>query len=34
LLEKLGTNPKVYYHSSKEWVRRLGDNYLTGQDKA
>mmetsp|Transcript_22809 Transcript_22809/g.11014 ORF Transcript_22809/g.11014 Transcript_22809/m.11014 type:complete len:259 (-) Transcript_22809:1656-2432(-) len=28
LLERLGTNPKVYYHSSKEWVRRSGDNYL------
>jgi molybdopterin-containing oxidoreductase family iron-sulfur binding subunit len=28
LLERLGTNPKVYYHSSKEWVRRTGDNYL------
>jgi molybdopterin-containing oxidoreductase family iron-sulfur binding subunit len=28
LLERLGTNPKVYYISSKEWVRRQGDNYL------
>jgi len=28
ILERLGTNPKVYYHSSKEWVRRQGDNYL------
>jgi molybdopterin-containing oxidoreductase family iron-sulfur binding subunit len=28
LLERLGTNPKVYYMSSREWVRRLGDNYL------
>ncbi|MBU0995870.1 MAG: 4Fe-4S dicluster domain-containing protein [Proteobacteria bacterium] len=28
LLERLGTNPKIYYLSSKEWVRRLGDNYL------
>jgi len=28
LLERLGTNPKVYYHSSREWVRRAGDNYL------
>jgi menaquinone reductase, iron-sulfur cluster-binding subunit len=27
LLERLGTNPKVYYHSSREWVRRLGDNF-------
>jgi molybdopterin-containing oxidoreductase family iron-sulfur binding subunit len=28
LLERLGTNPKVYYISSREWVRRAGDNYL------
>jgi molybdopterin-containing oxidoreductase family iron-sulfur binding subunit len=27
LLERLGTNPKVYYLSSREWVRRAGDNY-------
>jgi molybdopterin-containing oxidoreductase family iron-sulfur binding subunit len=27
LLERLGTNPKVYYISSREWVRRAGDNY-------
>jgi molybdopterin-containing oxidoreductase family iron-sulfur binding subunit len=26
LLERLGTNPKVYYLSSREWVRRAGDN--------
>ncbi len=32
LLERLGTNPKVYYHSSKEWVRLQGDNYLKGED--
>ena len=25
LLEKLGTEPKVYYRSNREWVRRLGD---------
>jgi Fe-S-cluster-containing dehydrogenase component len=35
LLERLGTNTKVYYLSSREWVRRAGDNYLahekTGQ---
>lgn len=35
LLERLGTNTKVYYLSSREWVRRVGDNYLahekTGQ---
>jgi Fe-S-cluster-containing dehydrogenase component len=28
LLEKLGTNTKVYYTSSREWVRRAGDSYL------
>ena len=28
LLERLGTNTKVYYVSSREWVRRAGDNYL------
>ncbi|RLB42444.1 MAG: 4Fe-4S dicluster domain-containing protein [Deltaproteobacteria bacterium] len=27
LLERLGTEPKVYYLSSKEWVRKLADNY-------
>ncbi len=27
LLERLETNPKVYYLSSREWVRRAGDNY-------
>jgi len=31
LLERLGTNPKVYYLSSREWVRRAGDNYLKGE---
>jgi len=31
LLEKLGTEPKVYYLSSKDWVRKLGDNFLPGQ---
>lgn len=28
LLERLGTEPQVYYYSKREWVRRLGDNYL------
>ena len=28
LLERLGTDPQVYYVSRREWVRRLGDNYL------
>jgi menaquinone reductase, iron-sulfur cluster-binding subunit len=27
LLERLGTEPKVYYISSKDWVRRMADNY-------
>ncbi|MBU4414055.1 MAG: 4Fe-4S dicluster domain-containing protein [Proteobacteria bacterium] len=31
LLERLGTNPKVYYISSREWVRRAGDNYLENE---
>jgi Fe-S-cluster-containing dehydrogenase component len=31
LLERLGTNPKVYYMSSREWVRKAGDNYLAGE---
>jgi len=33
LLERLGTNPKVYYLSSREWVRRAGDNYLKSEKK-
>ncbi len=28
LLERLGTDPQVYYLSRREWVRRQGDNYL------
>jgi molybdopterin-containing oxidoreductase family iron-sulfur binding subunit len=28
LLERLGTDTAVYYISKREWVRRLGDNYL------
>ncbi len=28
LLEKLGSQPKVYYLSSQEWIRRQGDNQL------
>ena len=28
LLERLGTEPQVYYVSRREWVRRQGDNYL------
>ena len=33
LLERLGTEPKVYYLSSKGWVRRMADNYLQGEFK-
>jgi len=32
-LEKLGTNPKVYYLSTKDWVRKMADNYLPGEFK-
>ncbi len=28
LLARLGTDPQVYYVSKREWVRRMGDNYL------
>ena len=34
LLERLGTEPKVYYLSSKDWVRRMADNYLQGEFKS
>jgi molybdopterin-containing oxidoreductase family iron-sulfur binding subunit len=33
LLERLKTEPKVYYLSSKDWVRKLGDNYLPDEFK-
>ncbi len=33
LLERLGTNPKVYYISEREWVRKAGDNYVKGKEK-
>ena len=33
LLERLGTEPKVYYLSTKSWVRRFADNYLQGEFK-
>jgi molybdopterin-containing oxidoreductase family iron-sulfur binding subunit len=26
LLERLGTNPKVYYLTGRDWVRKAGDN--------
>ncbi|MDD2388586.1 MAG: 4Fe-4S dicluster domain-containing protein [Desulfobacterales bacterium] len=28
LLERLQTNPKVYYLTSRKWVKQQGDNYL------
>ncbi len=28
LLEKLGTNPKIYYVSEREWVRLSGDRHM------
>jgi molybdopterin-containing oxidoreductase family iron-sulfur binding subunit len=31
LLERLGVNTKVYYFSSREWVRRAGDNYVKNE---
>lgn len=31
LLERLGTDTKVYYLSSREWVQRGGDNYLENE---
>ncbi len=31
LLERLGTDPQVYYVSRREWVRRQGDNYLKNE---
>ncbi|MBU3952910.1 MAG: 4Fe-4S dicluster domain-containing protein, partial [Proteobacteria bacterium] len=31
LLERLGTNTKIYYLSEREWVRKAGDNYLDGE---
>jgi len=34
LLERLGTAPKVYYVSSRDWVRRKADNYLPGEKLA
>ncbi|MFO7931706.1 MAG: menaquinone reductase iron-sulfur cluster-binding subunit QrcC [Thermodesulfobacteriota bacterium] len=31
LLERLNTNPKVYYTTTKDWVRRITDNYLENE---
>lgn len=33
LLEKLGTNPKVYYVSTKDWVQKAADVYLGEEGK-
>ena len=33
LLEHLNTKPKVFYLSTKDWVRKLADNYLPDQFK-
>jgi molybdopterin-containing oxidoreductase family iron-sulfur binding subunit len=32
LLERLGTDPAVYYVSTRKWVRRMADNYLAHED--
>ncbi len=31
LLERLGTEPQVYYLSEREWVRKQGDNHIQQQ---
>ncbi len=33
LLERIGTEPKVYYLSSRDWVRKLADNFMPGEYK-
>jgi len=33
LLQKLGTNPKVYYHSTRPWVQKAADVYLGMEGK-
>jgi molybdopterin-containing oxidoreductase family iron-sulfur binding subunit len=33
LLEKLGTNPKVYYVSSRDWVRKAADVFTGEEDQ-
>lgn len=32
-LARLGTEPKVYYHSAQEWVRRLAEREMAGKTK-
>ena len=34
LLEQLGTNPKVYYLTGREWVRKMCDQYNFGRQGA
>jgi molybdopterin-containing oxidoreductase family iron-sulfur binding subunit len=31
LLERLGTDPQVYYLSRRDWIRRQGDNHLESE---
>lgn len=33
LLERLGTEPKVYYITIKDWIRKRADNYLPSEFK-
>jgi Fe-S-cluster-containing dehydrogenase component len=33
LLERLGTEPKVYYLSTRDWVKRMADNNLRSEFK-
>ncbi len=33
LLEKLGTEPKVYYHSEQEWVRTIAEKEVAASKK-
>ena len=32
LLERLGTNTKVFYTTEREWVRRKADNFISDED--
>jgi len=34
LLERLGTNTKVYYLSDRKWVRKLGDNHTPKEESS
>ena len=33
LLEELGTNPKVYYVTTRKWVRKMGDEFVGKKGK-